>query len=107
MTVWEIKTLVWYWSWLDWWQIYYKGAWFFKMQYIKLLSGQTNKYWFTYSVPIGSSKQTIEVQFESYTPIVAYHQHDQNIFSLKILASVLKKSNELVARNAIAIRKYV
>ena len=50
---------------------------FFKKLYLKRIPGQTNNNWFTFYVPIGYSKQTSQVKFKLYAPIVAYQQHDQ------------------------------
>ena len=63
---------------------------FFKRIHVKNIPGQTNKVWFTLSVPIGSTKKTSQLQFDSDDPIVAYHQHDQNSCCISSLASDVK-----------------
>ena len=51
-------------------------------------------------------RKTSKAQFESDTPIVAYHQHDQKSYCLSTLASAFKVSNVLVAENTITTRIY-
>ena len=36
---------------------------FFKRMYLTHIPGQTNKYWFTFSVPIGTSKKQVKFNF--------------------------------------------
>ena len=70
--------------------------------YLKRIPGQTNEYWFTFSVPIVSVKQTSQVQIEPGAPIVACQQYDQNRCCASSLYSSFKASNLFVAVNAIA-----
>ena len=53
---------------------------FFKKLYLKHIPGQINKYWFPFSIKIGTVKKTCQVQFQSYSPTVLYQQHDQKGF---------------------------
>ena len=84
---------------MDWRKLYDKGASFFKRLHLKRIWGQTNKYWFSFYVPVGCKIFTSHVQFESDALIIACQQHDQNICCLSSLDSDLKKSNKLSAEN--------
>ena len=77
---------------------------FFKSIYLKRIPGQTNKDWFNFYVSIWSARQSSQVQFKSDTPIVAYHQHDQNSCFFSSLASALKAPNWFFAANEITTR---
>ena len=77
---------------------------FFKSLFLKRISGQTNKDWFSFYVPVGCEKWTSQVKFYSDAPIVAYQKHDQHSFFPSSLDSSLKASNEFAAANTIEIR---
>ena len=47
---------------------------FFKKLYLQRITGQTNKYWFTFYVPIGAAKQKSKSQFKPDAPILAYQK---------------------------------
>ena len=64
-----------------------RGTKFFKMLYLKHIPGQTNKYWFAFSVSIGTEKKTSQVQFYSDSPTLAYQKHDHNSSCFSSLAS--------------------
>ena len=62
---------------------------FLKRLYRKYIPGQANKYWFTFSVPIGAAKKTSQVQFHPDSSDLAYQKHDQNSFSLAVYLLLL------------------
>ena len=75
---------------------------FLKSSHRKNIPGQTNQYWFTFLVPIGTTKKTIQFQFHTDSPTLAYKQHDQNYCCFFMLDYSFVLLKELVSENAIA-----
>ena len=57
-----------------------------------------------FMLPLSLWKTPSKIQFELYTPIVDYQQHDQKSFWMSSLDYYFKYSNELVAANVIETR---
>ena len=75
---------------------------YFLSPYLKSIPYQTNKYWFSFSVPNGAAKFTSQVKFKSESPIVAYQQHDQNRCCFSSLDYALKLSKTIAAEISIS-----
>ena len=52
----------------------------FIILYLKLIPGQTNKYWLNFLFHFVFKKIKIQVQFDSNTPIEAYQKNNQSSF---------------------------
>ena len=62
--------------------------------------------WALFYVPLECAKSTSEVQLESDSPMMAYHECDQNSCCFSSLASALKATNKVSAENAFITRIY-
>ena len=75
-----------------------------KRLYQKRISGQGDKCWIVFSVPLRTAKEKIEVEFHPDAPTLTYQQHDQNSCCFRSLDSSFVVSEELASANEIVMR---